>query len=249
MRENEQNMMINGANADMLYANVATYLLNLSKSMIQNHNKRQRSGKPITWSELDYANKELHHQLDVIISGDMNVTDSTAPKFESVNRHKKKLTESQLHKVIKESVKKVLREGKTVNNKPIDPNFFENDEERKKAFTKHHSRYENRATLVGTPEWLVKTKEGRHELVELLKYYNLSVKEWCNMPYNDRVGLVYDFVHKDDDEINRREQEEWDMKQALADEREAERLGFDSVGDYLQWCEDENERHFEMYGD
>ena len=109
MSENEQNMMINGADADMLYAKVAAYLLKLSKSMIQKHNKRQKSGKPITWNELDYLNRELHHQLDVIISGDMNVTDSTAPKFEPVNRHKKRITESQLHKVIKESVEKVLK--------------------------------------------------------------------------------------------------------------------------------------------
>ena len=111
MEQNNINMMVNGANADTIYANIADYLSTLSKSMFKKHNKAQRSGRQISWSELDAINKEIHHQLDIIVTGDMNVSDNTAPQYESINKKKVRLTESQLHRLIKESVKRVLNEG------------------------------------------------------------------------------------------------------------------------------------------
>ena len=68
MENANQNIMIEGANASMLWVNIASYLGNLSKSMNKTYAQRQRKGMPITLAELDEVNKNLHHQLDVIIS-------------------------------------------------------------------------------------------------------------------------------------------------------------------------------------
>ena len=117
MEQNNQSMMIESANPSMLWANIASYLGNLSKSMNKTYVQRRRKGGEITWAELDEVNKNLHHQLDIIISGDRNVTDNTAPKYESVRRSNMKLTESDIHRIIKESVKRVLNEALTPEQK------------------------------------------------------------------------------------------------------------------------------------
>ena len=52
----------------MLWANIASYLGNLSKSMNKTYVQRRRKGGEITWAELDEVNKNLHHQLDIIIA-------------------------------------------------------------------------------------------------------------------------------------------------------------------------------------
>lgn len=68
MEQNNQSMMIESANPSMLWANIASYLGNLSKSMNKTYVQRRRKGEEITWAELDEVNKNLHHQLDIIIA-------------------------------------------------------------------------------------------------------------------------------------------------------------------------------------
>ena len=68
MEQNNQSMMIESANPSMLWANIASYLGNLSKSMNKTYVQRRRKGGEIIWAELDEVNKNLHHQLDIIIA-------------------------------------------------------------------------------------------------------------------------------------------------------------------------------------
>lgn len=118
MEKDNQNMMADGANADMLYANVASYLTLLANKMTKKHRQRSLAGKPITWAELDYVNRELQHDLDVIIAGNKNVTENTAPKYESLKRSKVRLSESDLHRMIRQCVNEALHtlEAKNVGD-------------------------------------------------------------------------------------------------------------------------------------
>lgn len=116
MEQNNQSMMIEYANPTILWLNIASYLGNLSKLMNKKYTQKRRKSEEITWAELDEVNKNLHHQLDVIISGDKNVTDNTAPKYESIRRSNMgrtiRLNESELKRMIDESIRRVLNEGK-----------------------------------------------------------------------------------------------------------------------------------------
>lgn len=53
-------------------------------------------------------NKKIHHDLDVVMSGLENVQENK----QNTNMNKKliRLTESDLHKIVKESVGKILKE-------------------------------------------------------------------------------------------------------------------------------------------
>ena len=59
MEQNNQSMMIESANPSMLWANIASYLGNLSKSMNKTYAQRIRKGGEITWAEIDEVNKNL----------------------------------------------------------------------------------------------------------------------------------------------------------------------------------------------
>ena len=111
MEYNNQSMMVDGANPSMLWGNIADYLQRLAKSMSKTLNKRQRAGNDITWAELDNINKELHHQLDVIISGNNNVKENR-----NMNKKLIRLTEADLHRIVKESVNRVLNEHQHPND-------------------------------------------------------------------------------------------------------------------------------------
>ena len=104
MDENFNNSMINGANADMIYVNIADYLSILSKNMFKKHNKLQRAGKQISWEELDEVNKDLHHQLDVIVAGTEIVSENAMKQRERIV-----ISESQLKSLIVDSVNKYLK--------------------------------------------------------------------------------------------------------------------------------------------
>lgn len=112
MEYNNQSMMVDGANPSMLWGNIADYLQRLSKSMSKTLNKRQRAGNDITWVELDNMNKELHHQLDVIIAGHKNIEENR-----NMNKKPIRLTEADLHRIVRESVNKVLKES-------VHPEYF-----------------------------------------------------------------------------------------------------------------------------
>lgn len=80
---------------------------------------------------LDYARKFAHKAQTIDIDEDPNEFISVANKAyyawassmktqnENIKKNKIKLTESRLKQIVAESVKKVLREGKTINNKPF----------------------------------------------------------------------------------------------------------------------------------
>lgn len=95
-----------------IWARYMDYLYNTAMNMRKIYRQKVNNGQQITDAELDDINKRVHHSLDVIVANNSNVTDSTAPKYESRSRKQIiKLTESDLHRVIKESVKRVLKEA------------------------------------------------------------------------------------------------------------------------------------------
>lgn len=72
---------------------------------------------------MDKVNKDIHEQLDIIVTGNRNVqTISENNNLTNENRKMKRtirLTESELRQIINESVKRVLKESETVNNKSL----------------------------------------------------------------------------------------------------------------------------------
>lgn len=103
MGANNQSMMVEGANPDMLWLQHIDYLATQSKIMKKEYIRRKRANKPFTWNDLDVMSKKIHHDLDVIMSGVENVQENNMPK--KVIR----LTESDLQKIVKESVGNILK--------------------------------------------------------------------------------------------------------------------------------------------
>jgi hypothetical protein len=70
--------------------------------------RRKRANKPFTWYDLDAMNEKIHHDLDVVMSGVENVQENK----QNIDMNKKliRLTESDLHRIVKESVQKILKE-------------------------------------------------------------------------------------------------------------------------------------------
>lgn len=107
---NTDSMVVDGANPEMLWYNIADYIGDLSKSMIKTYNQRKRNNKAITWGELDRANRDLHNQLDIIISGDRNVI-ATNENKKMNKKQTVRFNESQLRRIVAESVMQVLKEN------------------------------------------------------------------------------------------------------------------------------------------
>ena len=109
MNTNNQSMMVEGANPDMLWLQHIDYLATQSKIMKKEYSRRKRANKPFTWNDLDVMNKKIHHDLDVVMSGVENVQENK----QNTNMNKKliRLTENDLHRIVKESVNKILREA------------------------------------------------------------------------------------------------------------------------------------------
>lgn len=127
-----------------------------------------------------------------------------------------KLTESDLRHLIKESIKSVLAEGKTVNNKPqfdeygfvnkevlyklIDRCFKDKDyanHDSVKAFLDELSRYrcmgdkirDERRKQRRPEDNMIRAKREREELVKMLRTTDVSLKEYQNMSYKERKNL------------------------------------------------------------
>ena len=108
----KQTEVANGANPTMLYGQYMDYLLALGKVMKNTYKSRTRNNKPFTWGELDEINNKLHSDLDMIMCGHKNVQNENKQTNTKNNMKQTiRLTESELHRIIKESVKKVLSEG------------------------------------------------------------------------------------------------------------------------------------------
>ena len=108
MDANNQSMMVEGANPDMLWAQYMDYLSTQSKIMRKEYIRRKRANKPFTWNDLDVMNEKIHHDLDVVMSGVENVQENKQNK--NMNKKLIRLTESDIHKIVKESVNKILNE-------------------------------------------------------------------------------------------------------------------------------------------
>ena len=87
MDVNNQSMMIEGANPDMLWAQIMDNLATRAKSMDNERKRRIRRNQPFTWNDLDEINKIIHHDLDVIVSGNMNVEENK--QYNDTNMNKK----------------------------------------------------------------------------------------------------------------------------------------------------------------
>jgi hypothetical protein len=68
--------------------------------------KRMRANNPFTWNDLDIVNKDIHDELDYIMTWDDKFKNESIYKSNIV-----RLTESQLNSIIKESVRKILIEN------------------------------------------------------------------------------------------------------------------------------------------
>lgn len=121
---NPNEEIVNGANPSIIWTQYMDFLSEFGRQMKSTYTKRMRANQPITWSELDAMNKQIHNKLDYLMtwSEKFNQNGNTPqqqnntqvqPTTESVRRNTNKirLSESQLHRVIKESVKKVLKEN------------------------------------------------------------------------------------------------------------------------------------------
>lgn len=107
MNANNQSMMAEGANPDMLWMQYIDYLSRQSKMMKKEYIRRKRTNKPFTWNDLDVMNEKIHHDLDVIMSGVKNVQENK--QNTNMKKNLIRLTESDLHKIVKESVGNILK--------------------------------------------------------------------------------------------------------------------------------------------
>lgn len=99
---------IDGTNPNTLWARFAWFFITQGKNMQQIYKKRMNSNNPITWGELDDMNKTVHETLDKLMAESEIVYEN---KIMKKNKNVMRLTEAQLHQVIKESVEKILRES------------------------------------------------------------------------------------------------------------------------------------------
>ena len=109
MDANNQSVMVEGANPDMLWMQHIDYLATQSNIMKKEYIRRKRANKPFTWNDLDVMNKKIHHDLDVVMSGVENVQENK--QYNNMNKKLIRLTESDLHRIVKESVNRVIKES------------------------------------------------------------------------------------------------------------------------------------------
>ena len=64
-------MIINGVNPDMLWAQHIDYLTTQSKILERKYKEIKANNKTFTWNDLYIMNTKIHHDLDVIMSGNM----------------------------------------------------------------------------------------------------------------------------------------------------------------------------------
>lgn len=119
---NSNEEIVNGANPSIIWAQYMDFLSEFGRQMKSTYTKRMRANQPITWSELEVINKQIHDKLDYLMTWsekfnqNNNATQQqntqVQPTTESVRRNvnKIRLSESQLRNIIKESVKRLLKE-------------------------------------------------------------------------------------------------------------------------------------------
>jgi hypothetical protein len=89
--------IINGANPSIIWYQLIKYLSKKSRSMNREYTKRLEDNNPISWTDLDVVNKQIHDMLDYILTWNESF------KNESIH-----VNRSKLRRIIKESVRKTL---------------------------------------------------------------------------------------------------------------------------------------------
>lgn len=76
---NNDREILKGENPSILWTQLYDYLLIMGRTMRTEYTKRIRNNDPITWTELDVANKEIHDKLDYLLTWNNDI------KNESIN--------------------------------------------------------------------------------------------------------------------------------------------------------------------
>ena len=100
--------IINGANPSIIWSQYMDYLTTKGRQMKAQYTRRMRDNNPITWSDLDLVNKDIHDKLDYLMTWDNNLQTESITN----NRNRRiRLTETNLHNIIQ----RVLGEYKSSN--------------------------------------------------------------------------------------------------------------------------------------
>ena len=125
MDNKNSEMIVNGANPSIIWTQYMDLLSEYGKYMKSIYTKRMRANKPITWNDLDVINKKIHDQLDYKMTRNEKFNQSEVT--ESIQRKNKvRLTESQLHNVIRKCINEALNEGGHLYWKDEDGNIHTN---------------------------------------------------------------------------------------------------------------------------
>lgn len=175
MEQNKNSFIIEGANPSMVWCNIADYIKMLSKSMMKTYKQRQRNNEEITWDELDELNDKLRSDLDIIMCGNKNVQN------ENKTMNKKqiiRLNENQLRQIVKESVKRVLKEDyldKSWNSVITDDGFWRHTPEQ------IHTYLLKRGYCVGMP---------KEEVMQLIEWARSMFFLPLDLPKRDKDDVV-----------------------------------------------------------
>lgn len=66
---NNQSTMVEGVNPDTIWAQIMDNLATRAKFMNNEYKRRTQRNQPFTWNDLNEINKIIHHDLDIIVSG------------------------------------------------------------------------------------------------------------------------------------------------------------------------------------
>lgn len=66
---NNQSTMVEGVNPDTVWAQIMDNLATRAKFMNNEYKRRIQRNQPFTWNDLNEINKIIHHDLDIIVSG------------------------------------------------------------------------------------------------------------------------------------------------------------------------------------
>lgn len=109
-----------------------------------------------------------------------------------------RMNERELHRMISESVKRVLMEGKIVNNRPFmdyadDLEYVGNS--RREMRDKHISREMANKSHGRTPEQLCNSNRYNREfMAKMLRFYNMTADEFFQLPEDERDDMKYGYI-------------------------------------------------------
>lgn len=66
--ETQSDEIVDGANPSIIWIQYMDFLAEYGKFMKTMYTKKMRDNSPITWSELNNANKQIHDKLDYLMT-------------------------------------------------------------------------------------------------------------------------------------------------------------------------------------